>query len=489
MATNKNITMKQFNRSDYDTLYPTTVASQIVDGTLPITRGGTGRTHWNDNRLVYASGSTLDQIAFPTSSGSILRQDTTGAPYWSGIDELSSSLDSFKVGDVLVTVRDDLGDKFVPAQRQRLKRSEYQELSEVYPFKQYSPFKIAGGSSSYRSFTKVYGKNKFIRHTSIASNKIEVIDADANTSEEYILPIGSASGYLIGIDHNGASWVVALANPNITILEIADDFSEILCSHSQTFVPLGVDYCQTGFMFDGTQYYLLAERQEYYSSYLISFDSNLQFIWSALLQYNSSVQGYPYLFRIGERIAMYASNSQSSGRLYLLTHDWDGTRSAVFYDWTFTFPDKPAHAYGYRYSIKMTNSQYIVGTISNAAQPCVIIYNSFTNTLSTLSLGLDSNICCGPIFFDSEIQACVIAASLYSTYYKITIDYGKDPTILSNYSILADTKIVLDGSMSSLCACDDNMNVWDVNGQQVLGAIKMPVISISGANTYIKAAT
>ena len=31
MATNKNITMKQFNGTDYDTLYPKTIASQIPD--------------------------------------------------------------------------------------------------------------------------------------------------------------------------------------------------------------------------------------------------------------------------------------------------------------------------------------------------------------------------------------------------------------------------------------------------------------------------
>lgn len=31
MATNKNITMRQFNGTDYDTLYPKTVASQIPD--------------------------------------------------------------------------------------------------------------------------------------------------------------------------------------------------------------------------------------------------------------------------------------------------------------------------------------------------------------------------------------------------------------------------------------------------------------------------
>ena len=43
MATTKNITMKQFNGTDYDTLYPKTVAAQII-GTVPIASGGTNGT-------------------------------------------------------------------------------------------------------------------------------------------------------------------------------------------------------------------------------------------------------------------------------------------------------------------------------------------------------------------------------------------------------------------------------------------------------------
>ena len=42
MATNKNITMKQFNGVDYDTLYPKTIASQIEGfGTYTATIGTT----------------------------------------------------------------------------------------------------------------------------------------------------------------------------------------------------------------------------------------------------------------------------------------------------------------------------------------------------------------------------------------------------------------------------------------------------------------
>ena len=43
MASEKNITMRQFNGTDYDTLYPKTVVSQI-DGVFPIASGGTGGT-------------------------------------------------------------------------------------------------------------------------------------------------------------------------------------------------------------------------------------------------------------------------------------------------------------------------------------------------------------------------------------------------------------------------------------------------------------
>ena len=43
MATTKNITMKQFNGTDYDTLYPKTQGSQIT-GAVPIASGGTGGT-------------------------------------------------------------------------------------------------------------------------------------------------------------------------------------------------------------------------------------------------------------------------------------------------------------------------------------------------------------------------------------------------------------------------------------------------------------
>lgn len=57
MATNKNITMKQYNGTDYDTLYPATTSAQIIgqipvnkvdgalSGTVSVANGGTGATN------------------------------------------------------------------------------------------------------------------------------------------------------------------------------------------------------------------------------------------------------------------------------------------------------------------------------------------------------------------------------------------------------------------------------------------------------------
>ena len=50
--------------------------------TISVSKGGTGKTSWNSNGLVYASSSSsLAQISSPTET-SILTKDSRGAPYW-----------------------------------------------------------------------------------------------------------------------------------------------------------------------------------------------------------------------------------------------------------------------------------------------------------------------------------------------------------------------------------------------------------------------
>lgn len=54
-----------------------------ITGVLPVSRGGTGKSSWSSNRLLYAaSASTFSQLAFPSMAGAVLSQGTSGAAYW-----------------------------------------------------------------------------------------------------------------------------------------------------------------------------------------------------------------------------------------------------------------------------------------------------------------------------------------------------------------------------------------------------------------------
>ena len=60
---------------------------------LPVAKGGTGKTSFTANQLIYPSSATaLSQLAFPSAAGSVLRQGTSGAPYWSSTASLFTSV-------------------------------------------------------------------------------------------------------------------------------------------------------------------------------------------------------------------------------------------------------------------------------------------------------------------------------------------------------------------------------------------------------------
>lgn len=62
-------------KSWWDKLYSTLL--------LSVAKGGTGKSSWSANRLIYPSAATtLAQLAFPSQSGAFLKQNTSGAPYW-----------------------------------------------------------------------------------------------------------------------------------------------------------------------------------------------------------------------------------------------------------------------------------------------------------------------------------------------------------------------------------------------------------------------
>lgn len=62
--------------------------SSISSGTFSVSRGGTGKSSWLSNRLIYPSGTyTLTQMSFP-SEESVLAQKSSGSPYWKKLSEI-----------------------------------------------------------------------------------------------------------------------------------------------------------------------------------------------------------------------------------------------------------------------------------------------------------------------------------------------------------------------------------------------------------------
>ena len=73
-------------------------ASEINSGILAVARGGTGKSSWTANRLIYPSSSAaLAQLAFPRVAGSVLRQGTSGAPYWTSLSDLAAAMGGVQI--------------------------------------------------------------------------------------------------------------------------------------------------------------------------------------------------------------------------------------------------------------------------------------------------------------------------------------------------------------------------------------------------------
>lgn len=63
-----------------------------LDGVLNVSSGGTGRSELTENKLLYGAGTEIPySLGFPSVAGSFLRQDTSGAPYWSNLPTLTAS--------------------------------------------------------------------------------------------------------------------------------------------------------------------------------------------------------------------------------------------------------------------------------------------------------------------------------------------------------------------------------------------------------------
>lgn len=90
MATNKNITMKQYNGVDYDTLYPKTIASQVegledISTTKVFT--GTIGTNWTEDSITGVKTQTVSISGITATNTAIVDH--------AGMDSTSTDYDSF----------------------------------------------------------------------------------------------------------------------------------------------------------------------------------------------------------------------------------------------------------------------------------------------------------------------------------------------------------------------------------------------------------
>lgn len=66
---------------------------------LSVAKGGTGKSSWVANRLIYPSAATaLAQLAFPSQAGAFLKQNTSGAPYWGYSSEAGAYVGQGRTG-------------------------------------------------------------------------------------------------------------------------------------------------------------------------------------------------------------------------------------------------------------------------------------------------------------------------------------------------------------------------------------------------------
>lgn len=78
-------------KSWWDKLYSTFL--------LSVAKGGTGKSSWSENRLIYPSAATtLAQLAFPSQAGAFLKQNTSGAPYWGYPSEAGTYIGQGRTG-------------------------------------------------------------------------------------------------------------------------------------------------------------------------------------------------------------------------------------------------------------------------------------------------------------------------------------------------------------------------------------------------------
>lgn len=301
MSTTKNITMKQFNGIDYDTIYPKNTSQQVL---------------LNDSDLANSLGLTNTD---PTVN------DALGA-----VDSKAEG----EVGDVKITARTDLGEDWVLCNGQCLGTNYPEVTSMLLPVngrENIGNTIFLESSGQYYTvynlpqyFCSVYSgntNNRWIYVADIYSGTCSRITLDNEEMSTSYIPLG--------IDWNGTEWVLCAANGNSLNIYTNSIISSTgwVLQGTKTLTYIYRFGQWNRLLYNGTGYYLLTGRDSYQVEYLYYFssltDSNISNINSIT---TSTLYGNIYLHRGDDGLVSFysATYSPTSPTSTVITNGYAG---------------------------------------------------------------------------------------------------------------------------------------------------------------------
>lgn len=188
MAENKNFTMKEYNGTDYDTLYPETNSGQVL--------------------LDSTAKETLNLSGNPTVDD--------------GFNEIAAG-GAFRVGDVLTTARTNLGDKWLLCNGDEFDSSEYPDLANILPAPSLDNSNLWSESTANKTMSGFNGDYPPFYMRKIGSNYFIVGGQNCSTPQWTTNPtsasswtsapdFGTQSGYTTMVDVDGNNDIIYATN-------------------------------------------------------------------------------------------------------------------------------------------------------------------------------------------------------------------------------------------------------------------------------------
>lgn len=460
-----------------------------LNGTLTVAKGGTGKTSWTTNRLIYPSSTTaFTQMAAPSANGSVLMQDTSGAPYWSP----SSDMGGDKVGDIKITKRTDLGDKYLLCNGANVNVGSYSpELSKytthIYPYS-LSSRSINSTASSVHDI--IYANGYYAAVATVGTNitLLYTQDLDTTWKSKTIASVNSSGQGAASIAYGNGYWVIVYTTANTnTYPKVAYSTSidgTWTTSVSSTYLGSGsggseIIY-QNGYFAIATGYSDSALRV-YYGTNPATIESSWNYV--ELSTYSSTYTENPVFFSYQNGYFIVITHKNNSSRqIYYsssLSSGWSNINSYNINNSAIN-PRGMYYMGGY-WVIPCTNTKiaYKSGSISESGWSVKQISTSYTSEQIKYGAYIDGYF----MFFG-------VASNAVSVYYSTSITGTFQRTSFSNVRESDDSGS--NRGIGAIC-CTDTSVVCLVKSSSEYAAILystagdyLPTISIPETYCYIR---